>query len=557
MSGERPAGPRLGAVGWARFLWRRLTSMTTALLLLLLLAVAAVPGSVFPQRRIDPARVSTYLEDHPTSGPWLDRLGFFDVYSAPWFAAIYLLLFVSLVGCVLPRARAHAAAVRARPPRTPRRLAHLPAHRQVVLRARDGDGPGDGPGEVDAVLMRAAAHLRAGRHRVDRLPATGDDLGSVAAERGYAAETGNVLFHLSLLGVLVAVAIGSLFSWQGQALVVVGKGFSDTRAQYDMFRPGTRVDPSDLPPFSFVLTDVVARFETEQTGPEFGAARYFRADLDVTDSQGRRRTESIEVNHPRTVDGAKIYLVGNGYAPVVTVRDGKGDVAWSGPMPFQPRDDSYTSTGVIKVPDAQPRQLGFSGSFLPTAIFDPQRGPVSVFPDLTLPRLVLTAWAGDPGEDDLGVNDGRPQSVYTMDFSKVTQLRTAQGTPFRAVLAPGESAQLPEGAGSLTFDGVRRFAAFDIHHDPSKLPALVAASLALVGLVLSLYVRRRRVWVRVRRDDDGDLVVEVAGLAPREDPRLDGDLDRLLEAATAGVGEDGSGAGRGPQEVTTAEKGTA
>ena len=107
--------PKLGTVGSLRWAWRQLTSMRTALLLLLLLAVAAVPGSVFPQRRINPGQVQQFLADHPGYGGWLDRLGFFDVYSSVWFSAIYLLLFVSLVGCVLPRTRAHVRALRTPP----------------------------------------------------------------------------------------------------------------------------------------------------------------------------------------------------------------------------------------------------------------------------------------------------------------------------------------------------------------------------------------------------------------------------------------------------------
>ncbi|MGL5863731.1 MAG: cytochrome c biogenesis protein ResB, partial [Phycicoccus sp.] len=114
-------GPRLGPLGWARFAWRQLTSMRTALVLLLLLALAAIPGSAFPQRRIDAAQSAQFIADNPTLGRWLDRLGMFDVYSTPWFAAIYLLLFISLVGCVIPRARLHWVQVRARPPRAPRR----------------------------------------------------------------------------------------------------------------------------------------------------------------------------------------------------------------------------------------------------------------------------------------------------------------------------------------------------------------------------------------------------------------------------------------------------
>ena len=100
-----PSPPDMDVRGTLRWLWRQLTSMRTALLLLLLLAVATIPGSLFPQRGVDLAAVNAYLRDNPGSGEWLDRLGLFDVYASPWFAAVYLLLFVSLLGCIVPRAR--------------------------------------------------------------------------------------------------------------------------------------------------------------------------------------------------------------------------------------------------------------------------------------------------------------------------------------------------------------------------------------------------------------------------------------------------------------------
>ena len=68
--------PSLGPLGMLRWAWTQLTSMRTALFLLLLLAVAAVPGSLFPQRPANPAVVTQYLKDHPG-----DVAGF-----APWLA---------------------------------------------------------------------------------------------------------------------------------------------------------------------------------------------------------------------------------------------------------------------------------------------------------------------------------------------------------------------------------------------------------------------------------------------------------------------------------------
>ncbi|MEY4311007.1 MAG: hypothetical protein RLZ71_933, partial [Actinomycetota bacterium] len=62
---EQISSPELGLGGWARWFWRQLTSMRTALILLLLLAVAAVPGSLYPQRSADPNGVTTFFQTQP------------------------------------------------------------------------------------------------------------------------------------------------------------------------------------------------------------------------------------------------------------------------------------------------------------------------------------------------------------------------------------------------------------------------------------------------------------------------------------------------------------
>jgi cytochrome c biogenesis protein len=114
--------------------------MRTALVLLFLLALGAVPGSFLPQRGVDPGKVDQFAAAHRTLAPWLDRLSMFDV-----FAATYILLFTSLTGCVLPRCRQYARAVRAGPPAAPRNLTRLP---QVASFETDADpraGAGGSP----------------------------------------------------------------------------------------------------------------------------------------------------------------------------------------------------------------------------------------------------------------------------------------------------------------------------------------------------------------------------------------------------------------------------
>jgi len=185
---------------------------------------------------------------------------------------------------------------------------------------------------------------------------------------------------------------------------------------------------------------------------------------------------------------------------------------------------------VIKVPDARPSRLGLVGMLLPTAMIAANGQPVSVFPDLGNPRLLLTGYTGD-----LGLDSGVPRSVYELDTSRMHQLGSSQGQPFRVMLAPGQSVPLPGGVGSVTFDGVRRYAALDIRHDPSDGWALAAALLTLAGLVASLFVRRRRVWVRTS-GEGATTVVEAAGLARREDPGLAVEVAAVLDSMLAAIG---------------------
>src|ERR1700712_1441978 len=118
--------PSRAPLALLRNTWRGRTRMRTALVLLFLLALAALPGALLPQRSLNQRLVDQYFTDHPTIAPLLDKLKFFAVFASPWFAAVYLLLMVSLVGCLLPRTVEQARALRASAVATPRNLARLP-----------------------------------------------------------------------------------------------------------------------------------------------------------------------------------------------------------------------------------------------------------------------------------------------------------------------------------------------------------------------------------------------------------------------------------------------
>jgi cytochrome c biogenesis protein len=349
------------------------------------------------------------------------------------------------------------------------------------------------------VLAHAEAEFGRRRYRVVATP------DAVSAEKGYLREAGNLLFHLSVLVVLVGFAMGGLFGYKGGVILVVGNGFSNNLTQYDDFVPGSLFQPDDMEPFSFDVDSFDVDWLTE--GPRAGMARAFTSHLTYRETPtAAEQKYDLQVNHPLTVGDTEVFLIGHGYAPVITIRDGDGKVAYSGPTIFLPTDQTFRSFGVVKAPDAEPIQIGLEGEFYPTYAFTKETGPFSAFGNAVNPAISMLVYTGD-----LGMDDGTPQSVYALDKSRTNLLKKPDGSMFRVDLQPGKSVDLPNGLGSVSFDGVERWNKIQISQTPGKEIALAGVVLALLGLLGSLFIRPRRVWVRAREDGDGTLV-EVAAL---------------------------------------------
>ncbi len=520
-----------GALATARRWWRQLTSMRTALLLLFLLAVAAAPGSLLPQRNLNADKVTTYYQQHPTLAPLMDKIGLFGVYSSPWFAAIYLLLFISLVGCLTPRIRLHARAMRRQPPDAPRQLNRLRVHDEFTSAE-----------PAPAAAERVRRLLRARRFR-SVLRSHDDGTVTVSAEKGFLRETGNLLFHFSLVGLLVGIALGSGYGWHGGRLLLQGNdnGFCNSLQQYDEYSLGSRVSGGDLPPFCVTLDSFHATYQPNGTPLTYsGQIRYASGDSDTT------RPYRLEVNHPLRIDGASVYLVGHGYAPVLRYTDRYGHTQ-STTAPFLPTDSNQTSDGVALFPDANidPKtgrrnvdlQVAFQGIFFPTV--PDQGGHGSTYPALRDPAVLLFGYRGNTGTDA-----GIPHSVYTLDQNQISngQLKRIQKNP--KLLRPGQSWTLDDGT-KVDFVGVRQWASIQVRRDPGEPVVLGAAIALLLGLLGSLTLRRRRVWFRFTPDGDGSAVTS-GGLARTDYVGFSGEFDRLVGAARGDTADAAAEPSAGP-----------
>jgi len=529
--------PRLGRLEMLRWAWRQLTSMRVALILLFMLSLASIPGSLLPQRsaNTDPTTVTDWLAKHKTIGPVLDKLQFFTVYKSVWFSSIYLLLFISLIGCILPRTAQHLKVLRKPPPAAPRNLARMPAH----FRWNDTSGT-----SIEDKLSSAEAALKKKRFRVVR-GTDADGGGWVSGEKGYLREAGNLIFHLSLVGILAGFAIKGYYGYQAKVVISEGESFSNITMDYDDHTFGGGVDPEKLPPFALTLDKFTATYEPNHNAPDYGQARDFTADVSYKSSlTSPEKKATLKENSPLSVDGVSVYLSSHGYSPIITVRDKNGKVIVDhAAVPFFDSGAMGVGSGIYKVKNGyvdkfdSPQQLGLSGIFVPDypGAMIPGLGAVSLFPTASNPALVLTAYTGN-----LGANTG----VYTMDVTKAQQVKLpnpVEPTNPAVVLTLDKgknTVALPDGTGTIEFDGVVQWAQFDLNHDPSKMLVFVSAVGIVVGLIGSLGIRRRRVFVRVRPAEQDAVRVEVAGLARAEDARLRDEVrgvGRGLRPPKAGV----------------------
>ncbi|MGW4121451.1 cytochrome c biogenesis protein ResB [Nocardia sp. NPDC004711] len=522
----RQSPPRR-VLGVLRNTWRGLTSMRTALMLLFLLALAAIPGALLPQRSLNAGKVDDYIRNRPTLGPWMDRLQLFDVFSSFWFTAVYVLLFISLVGCILPRCVDHYRALRTPPVKAPRNLSRLPHH-----------WSGTDAATPEQVIERARGQMRGWRTVVQ----PGDRAGelTLSAEKGYTRELGNLVFHLALVGLLAAIAVGKLFGYEGNVVVLAndGPGFCTTSpAVFDSFRAGNVNDGTGLTPMCVRVKDFRADYLQNGQASMFTSNIQYQTGKDLNSDTWRDTT--VQVNHPLRVAGDRVYLQGHGFAPKFTVTFPNGQTRTEA-IQWKPDDaTTFLSSGVLRIdppggmyPNEEERrkhQVAIQGLFAPTALMHGQL-LTSMYPAMKDPAVAIDVYQGDTGLDT-----GRAQSLFALDPEMIKQGRLVKEQ--RVNLKPGESATLSDGT-KVTFDGAEEFVNLQVSHDPAQQWVLVSALTMMAGLLVSLLVKRRRIWLRVYpgtgTDEVRRTVVEMGGLARTDQAGWGGEFDRLRERLLTG-----------------------
>lgn len=511
---------------WPKRAWLWLTKMKTALVLLFLLALGAIPGALLPQRSLNESKVADYIQANGQTARVFDKLGLFDVFSSPWFTAIYVLLMLSLVGCILPRTWDHYKALRSHPPAAPKYLTRMPHSVS---------------GEVDLSEESARKQVRVmfkGWNIRESNPED-DRAGhwSISAEKGYLREAANLVFHLALVGILVAVGAGRLAYYEGQAIVIAGTDRSEfcnsAVSNFDSFRHGALFDGTGLTPFCVNVKDFSATYMPNGQAVEFASNIDWAHPEQAFKPKEEWNKATLSVNHPLRLAGNRVYLQGHGYAPTFTIQWPNGEKRTETTQ-FRPDDLTFfLSSGAMRwdppagmypnLQDRRAHQISIQGLFAPSAEFTGPNNKIltSNYPGMKDPAVAVDVYRGDTGLDS-----GRSQNIFSLDSGQLHS--GAMQMLDRVNLKKGQSVTLDDGT-KITFEGAEQFVNLQVSRDPTVYAVLAFAVLMLGSLALSLLIKRRRFWVRLKPVENGKTVIEIAGLARTDSAGWGREFNRKAE----------------------------
>lgn len=535
----KPSG-RLDPFHWV---WALLCNVKFALGLVGLAGLAALVGIIVPQvpapMRGNPAARQAWMkmrrEDFGELTGIMDRFDLFDVFHAPWFYGLWVVIILAVTVCTVSRLRPTARSVH-RPPRTvPDRYFESAHHRA------DFSHPGGAPA-VEAMLRKR-------RYRVEETR-TDEDGVYLFAQRFQWSAYGTFVSHLALLMLLLG---GLLTRFAGfQQMMVIAET-----------KPAAPVFASPGPNQLFIeVTDAYRGLDDEGNIIDYHTVLNVRRGGDTI-------TCKTTVNDPCSAFGyrvhqaawfndlAKLRIVApdgrvvfddvldfesqTTVVPAIVFTDLAGNIQVSGPLP-QMATDPGTSAGreddvALSVLTTPPRpgagesevreylvawrwvdgelRAAISGIDLAERLLRPgeevalSTGTVRYNGPTTIPAIRVDDMPGASGA-----------TVQMFDEASGRSALLVNGVDTNAVLRPGEEYVAGNGY-RYTFGGRIEASGLDVRRDPGDTFIWIAVGMGMAGLGITFYVPRRRLWVKVTPSR-----TYVAGIAERT-TRLGAELRQM------------------------------
>ena len=536
-----------------RPVFKLFTSVRFAIVMVLIVAVAALLGVVFPQApdpvRLNPAAYDIWMETQRARyGPFAEpmhALGLFSVFHSTWFNGLFFILLGAVGVCTANRFAPTWRAVR-RPVRVVNDRYFERAHARAASK-----------GPVDAQSVEQV--LRAHRYQVERVAERGDAV-YLFADRYAWAQFATFASHLSLILFMAGGIVSKLAGFS--TFIEVGEGM--TQPVFPVVHPNQMQ---------------VQNLDSVEGRDGQGRIIDYRTHLVIYRNGRELCRGSTTVNDPLGCAGYRFHQAAYSEdGAALRVRDLRTGAVVYAEAPVLSRRPAAPAPRLV-VEDAASAVL--FDDFLVLAPLDDRRSLAPVALAGMNTKLVVTAFRSgdrdpwklsvihlrdkdDPADKDFQVTltEGASEQVAGLRFS-FPELRglpalIVEGVPGIEPVALLQLASEPDGTPVLdvqnvarrdsptawmalrpyepvvagdyeySFEGRREYTGVLVRRDPGAWLIWVGATLLIGGLVVTFYVPRRRLWLKITPER-----AVVAGIAQRT-AHLSTELQRLLVEAQGG-----------------------
>jgi cytochrome c biogenesis protein len=557
----------LSLINPLRAVWWLFTNVRFAILLLALLAIVSIVGVLVPQMPatvkgdagLEEAWLDTQHENFGFLTDGMDAIGLFNVFSQRWFALLLAVTVVSTGAYIVSRFPGIWASIRKPRTRVPDRYFEMAPHRFQA------------EGAVDADLLVGA--LRAKRYKVTRT--TEDGATYLFADRFQYAQLGTLLTHAAIIVFILSAVVQRVDAYSSPLFLAEGS----TLPVFAVSNPNQ---------MQVQLENAYAQFAPN------GQPIDYRADFVIYDRGVEAKRCSSTVNSPCSYRDYRFYQEAYfGYGATLSVRDTTtGNVLYEETLALS----QQTLSPRVKVTNSEGAVLFDEPVVLTDAFDAGEETFNAAYVELTGGRALTFWLPEDPESGDdlvvfepalenaaqasLGEGESATTGGLTIEYSGLEGVPSAVADGIPVPDKPAESALfeltnvafgtsetssgeyvdatggttgdptltiigLQEEAISLeagerttigdyeyTFERQAEFVGIDVRRDRSDRLVWIGAFAIVVGLAITFWVPRRRLWAKIT-----EARTSLAGQAPGH-ANYSRDLRDLVRDAGGNVPEE-------------------
>ncbi|MHB9010407.1 MAG: cytochrome c biogenesis protein ResB [Carboxydocellales bacterium] len=428
-------------IKWTTEVWGLLTSKRLALYLIMCLTLMLSGAMLLESDKLITVKGVLIT-------PWVKSLGFDHVFSTWWFLTAVGLFFLNILACTIKQWQLLSNQTKSRVSGLYKQIKPM-----FVVSLSLGE-------ELSPKIMsprNIQVILRKFRYSTELIKAK--DTVLVVGSKNRVGRWGSLIFHTSLLRIILGAIWGQVYKFNGQFFIVEGNKFFDRHSEYIQVKEG-RLFAENHGQFNFFLHSIkTIGFN------QYGVPDNLESDLTVSKPDGSKERVKVSNQEPYSFADYELYQFKHGYVPI---------------LGFRAKDSTkgYRITAILDslIHEQSEEHLG----------------------KLDLPGTQLVARVKFFPDINGGPENPRAASYQLKNPGLFTTIHDGERLVYKGVVKPGD--KIIFAGNTMEFLELKQWSGFSVNKDRGKIPVFIGFWGAIAGIFLIYFVTPKTVMITLTTD---------------------------------------------------------